>query len=98
MDGLVPRIAVPDEYDRATVIAALMHYSRVISAQALVSCDIVKLIKEQRIVVDLLDEILTSVRTEAQAKVDGLATLSDEDLSEILDRFQREINGSDDTD
>jgi predicted transcriptional regulator len=88
MDSMIPRITVPGKEDRATVVAALMHYSHDVAVQYLRDHDVVGLIKEQRIIVDLLEDLVRSVRADLTADQVLSETLSQTDFDDIRDIFR----------
>ena len=92
-ESMIPRITIPDDEDRATVIAALMHYSRKVSHVACEHGDITMMISEMRIAVDLLDEIMHQMKAGLDEK---LGKFSDEDFSAAVDTFWQQMSRDDD--
>lgn len=88
-DTFIPRITVPDSEDRATVIAALTHYSHLVTHQASQEGDVVRMVDEMRIVVGVMEELVQ------QCRIDAVQThaLTDDGLAEVMEQFTQEITG-----
>ena len=61
---MVPRIVVPDDDDKATVVAALVQYTHTVSARAQLTGDFCHMIDELKITVGLLETLRDAVQEE----------------------------------
>jgi hypothetical protein len=93
---MVPRIVVPDEEDRATVVAALIQYSHGVVHAASGFGDIGRFIHEQRIIVELMEELVEQAREDAVRDTFGPLP-SDQDIAEAVEEFRGKFFGNDDT-
>lgn len=88
-DGMIPRIAVPDEDDRATIVAALIHYSHTLTGRA-EECGyhFAHLVAEMKITADLLTDLVEQTRNEA---ITAAFDASDEEMAEHLKKLRQEF-------
>lgn len=68
--GILPRITVPDEQDRATVANALIGYWRVQADRAHKSPSLVVAVEEGEIIMGLLRGLITETQREYDALVE----------------------------
>lgn len=90
MEGMTPRIVVPDSDDMGTVVAALVQYSHGVVARAMLNGDFSGMIDEQKIVIGLLEDLRDQAVTDRAAEVFG-AVPSDEEIAQALREYGKEF-------
>jgi hypothetical protein len=88
-----PRIVVPDDDDRATIVAALVQYTHGVSARAMLNGDVTHMITELKITVGLLEVLCEQAIAEQAERIFGPVP-SDEDIKEAFEKF-RKTHGKD---
>lgn len=95
--GFVPRITIPDSEDRATVMAALIHYSKAVHKRTARCGDVEGYIHEIRITTDLLSGLVDTERAALDTAL-GLALPSDDEIADFMNSDFGSLNDQDDDD